>query len=579
MTRVLFVCMGNICRSPTAEGVFRRLVEERAPQLRLEIDSAGTHDYHVGEPPDERADRRRRAPRHRPAPAAGAPGCDGGFRALRPDRRDGSTEPRDAARRAARSLISRASGCSWSSPATATSRTCPTRITAGRSASSRCSISPRRPRPACSTKLCSSCSPGAVVNDGAGAQRSRLAARAFARRVAGRSGCPLRPRLDARGATTGAGAAATGAMSAGRRRFRRDRGAAAAGRGRARSRTSCGPGAPSSPQPRASPSLPADFGAPPASPGSRRRRRPPRRERRARSRSPSGRSVRSGRAPVVATGARIGVASPPARRPAALGCGCDGNRLSGAAVRVARLAPAAPVAAARCAAAAPGVAGCTLVLPLAAAGRRSPLAVTLAAAVALTLTLSSLALRLFGTPTALAPLVAARLLGPALPVATLRARFVPTASRCACSSRRAALVATCVATRLVAGARARVAVAVAATIAATIPTTIPATVPAALVARTCRLGTCGRRPPAPARACRPPASATAGRTRRRAAHTAARPRPEPRRPARPPVRAPAAGPGCSAPRSSRRAPAGAGAPSPRRRWPRGRSSAVPPSGG
>lgn len=52
---VLFVCMGNICRSPTAEGVFRRLVDERAPGLDLEIDSAGTHDYHVGEPPDERA--------------------------------------------------------------------------------------------------------------------------------------------------------------------------------------------------------------------------------------------------------------------------------------------------------------------------------------------------------------------------------------------------------------------------------------------------------------------------------------------------------------------------------------------
>jgi protein-tyrosine phosphatase len=52
---VLFVCMGNICRSPTAEGVFRRVVEERAPGLALEIDSAGTHDYHVGEPPDERA--------------------------------------------------------------------------------------------------------------------------------------------------------------------------------------------------------------------------------------------------------------------------------------------------------------------------------------------------------------------------------------------------------------------------------------------------------------------------------------------------------------------------------------------
>ncbi len=53
--RILFVCMGNICRSPTAEGVFRRLVQERAPHLPIEIDSAGTHDYHVGEPPDSRS--------------------------------------------------------------------------------------------------------------------------------------------------------------------------------------------------------------------------------------------------------------------------------------------------------------------------------------------------------------------------------------------------------------------------------------------------------------------------------------------------------------------------------------------
>ena len=53
--RVLFVCMGNICRSPTAEGVFRKLVQERAPHLEVEIDSAGTHGYHVGDPPDRRA--------------------------------------------------------------------------------------------------------------------------------------------------------------------------------------------------------------------------------------------------------------------------------------------------------------------------------------------------------------------------------------------------------------------------------------------------------------------------------------------------------------------------------------------
>ncbi|MGA9852305.1 MAG: low molecular weight protein-tyrosine-phosphatase [Gammaproteobacteria bacterium] len=52
---VLFVCMGNICRSPTAEGVFRKLRHDFAPQLDLHVDSAGTHAYHVDEPPDERA--------------------------------------------------------------------------------------------------------------------------------------------------------------------------------------------------------------------------------------------------------------------------------------------------------------------------------------------------------------------------------------------------------------------------------------------------------------------------------------------------------------------------------------------
>ena len=58
MTRnvsVLFVCMGNICRSPTAEGVFRHLVEQEGLSHRIRIDSAGTHAYHVGEPPDRRA--------------------------------------------------------------------------------------------------------------------------------------------------------------------------------------------------------------------------------------------------------------------------------------------------------------------------------------------------------------------------------------------------------------------------------------------------------------------------------------------------------------------------------------------
>ena len=52
---MLFVCLGNICRSPTAEGVFRFLAAEEAPELPVEVDSAGTHAYHVGEPPDRRA--------------------------------------------------------------------------------------------------------------------------------------------------------------------------------------------------------------------------------------------------------------------------------------------------------------------------------------------------------------------------------------------------------------------------------------------------------------------------------------------------------------------------------------------
>ena len=53
--RILFVCMGNICRSPTAEGVFRKLLAERAPELDVEIDSAGTHGFHDGASPDPRA--------------------------------------------------------------------------------------------------------------------------------------------------------------------------------------------------------------------------------------------------------------------------------------------------------------------------------------------------------------------------------------------------------------------------------------------------------------------------------------------------------------------------------------------
>ena len=53
--KILFVCLGNICRSPTAEGVLRQLAATEAPELQIEVDSAGTADYHVGAPPDSRS--------------------------------------------------------------------------------------------------------------------------------------------------------------------------------------------------------------------------------------------------------------------------------------------------------------------------------------------------------------------------------------------------------------------------------------------------------------------------------------------------------------------------------------------
>ncbi len=53
--KILFVCMGNICRSPTAEGVMRRLLRDEGLEDEIQIDSAGTGGWHVGNPPDERA--------------------------------------------------------------------------------------------------------------------------------------------------------------------------------------------------------------------------------------------------------------------------------------------------------------------------------------------------------------------------------------------------------------------------------------------------------------------------------------------------------------------------------------------
>jgi protein-tyrosine phosphatase len=55
MVSVLFVCMGNICRSPTAHGVFVKMLEDKGLLDKVRVDSAGTHAYHVGEKPDQRA--------------------------------------------------------------------------------------------------------------------------------------------------------------------------------------------------------------------------------------------------------------------------------------------------------------------------------------------------------------------------------------------------------------------------------------------------------------------------------------------------------------------------------------------
>jgi protein-tyrosine phosphatase len=52
--KILFVCLGNICRSPTAEAVFREVAAREAPDLVVQVDSAGTAGYHVGSPPDPR---------------------------------------------------------------------------------------------------------------------------------------------------------------------------------------------------------------------------------------------------------------------------------------------------------------------------------------------------------------------------------------------------------------------------------------------------------------------------------------------------------------------------------------------
>jgi protein-tyrosine phosphatase len=53
--KILFVCLGNICRSPLAEGIFQHICEKRGLKSQYSVDSAGTGDWHIGQPPDKRA--------------------------------------------------------------------------------------------------------------------------------------------------------------------------------------------------------------------------------------------------------------------------------------------------------------------------------------------------------------------------------------------------------------------------------------------------------------------------------------------------------------------------------------------
>ena len=156
MIRLLFVCMGNICRSPTAEGVMRGLLREQGLEDAVEVDSAGTGDWHVGDPPDRRA-----------TAAARARGIvlDGAARQvaradfadfdliLAADRRN----LRDLVRSSPPARGRRCTCCGSSTPrrpARPTS-TCPTPTTAATTASSTCSTWSRPPAAACST----SCGP------------------------------------------------------------------------------------------------------------------------------------------------------------------------------------------------------------------------------------------------------------------------------------------------------------------------------------------------------------------------------------------------------------------------------------
>ena len=128
--RILFVCMGNICRSPTAEGVFRKLLAERAPELDVEIDSAGTHGYHNGAPPGPARVSRGRAPRRRSQAAARAASDASRISSTSSSCSRWTSRIGSSYSRCVRPSIGTGSGCSWSSRRISNGARCPTRTTA-----------------------------------------------------------------------------------------------------------------------------------------------------------------------------------------------------------------------------------------------------------------------------------------------------------------------------------------------------------------------------------------------------------------------------------------------------------------
>ncbi len=145
---MLFVCMGNICRSPTAEAVFRELVRREAAEHAIEADSAGTHAYHVGSAPDSRtiaAARRRGIDMSElRARIVEAEDFDRFDLLLAMDEQNyrhllGMAPPGGAI----------GCGCSWNSRRRRSGAKCPIPITAARPDSRTCSTWSRKPRAAC----------------------------------------------------------------------------------------------------------------------------------------------------------------------------------------------------------------------------------------------------------------------------------------------------------------------------------------------------------------------------------------------------------------------------------------------